>query len=354
MPAVLSFVIAVAYWPGVSGASTSPRWIIAAILFPAILFCRHDRIPLTISGLLGLLFVGWSLASVGWSEHPVDTIGAGWQFLVLVSAFCVGATTTSMRPIYIGAALGLLISDGFAVAQFSGWVGPLQANVPAGLFVNRNFFAEISALIAVALISERLWLLVPVTLPGLFLTGARGALLGLAAALTAILWRRSRWLTLALVVTAVGLLVALSLTGNKIDTAHDRIDIWRSTIAVLNWHGYGLGSFYESAPRISWIPYRFDHAYNEFLEAWFETGFVGFALMIAFWTSLLFGAAKTERLIVICLMVEACFEFPFHLPGTALLGCVVAGHLARDQRGFRCPAGLRGMAIRESRSVAPV
>ena len=155
-PFLIGLGITAAYWPGISGAGTTPRWIIAALL-SIVLFCRIEhQVKLTVAHVLGLAFVAWSLATLFWSEYPDDTIGAGVLLLMLVVAFCVGGFA-DMRSIYLGCAAGLLISDGIAVAQMMGWNEVLAANVPAGLFLNKNYFAEMSTLVAVALMAERLW-----------------------------------------------------------------------------------------------------------------------------------------------------------------------------------------------------
>lgn len=327
---IVGLLLTAAYWPGISGAMTAPRWIVGAVVFPTILFCRQTPIRITLAHVLGFLFVAWAFTTFFWSEYGEDTLGDGWVLLVLLSAFCAGSLIESPLPIYLGAAAGLLVSDGFAVAQLTGWVGPLQANVPAGLFLNRNFFAEMSALIAVALIAERLWWAVPVAAPGLLLTNARGAILAFASAMVLLIWRRSPRAAIVMAALAIIVLVGVTFTGNKIATLGERFDLWRAAGSIVTWKGYGLGTFYESAPFLSGHDYRFEHAHNEFLDAAFETGIIGALLLTAFFGSLVFGPLTTERLILITLLIEACFENPLHKPSTAILGCLVAGHLSRS------------------------
>jgi hypothetical protein len=343
---LIGLLLTAAYWPGISGAATSPRWIIAAMIFPTILFLKRERIVVTVPHLVGLLFLAWSLASFFWSEHPESTIGAAWHLLILLAAFGAGRFLENPRQLYLGAAAGLLISDGCAFAQLAGWQGLLWANVPAGLFVNRNFFAEASALVAVALVAERLWWALPATAPGLLFTSARGAILGLGAALVVMTWRRSKPAAILMLFVPTLGIVALTLVGNKFATIQERFDIWRSASAIVNWRGYGLGTFLQSAPVIPWIPYHVEHAYNEFLEAAFETGWVGCGLLIAFAASLLIGALTTERLVLIALLVEASFGYPFHMPTTAILGCIVAGRVAYGLPRVRDALGACGMALR--------
>lgn len=343
---IVGFLITAAYWPGISGAMTTPRWIIGALVFPTVLFCRQIPIKVTIAHLFGALFVAWALLTFVWSEHREDTIGDGWQLLVLVSAFCAGSLLEKPLPVYLGAAAGLLVSDGFAAAQITGWVGPLQANVPAGLFLNRNFFAEMSALVAVALIAERIWWAIPVAAPGLLLTNARGAILGFLCVLVLMMWKRSRWGVVFLIIVIAASMLAVTFSGNKIATLNERFQLWDAATAILRWKGYGLGTFYESSPYLSGHDYRFEHAHNEFLDAAFETGLIGAALLVAFFASLLVGPLSTERLVLIALLIEACFENPLHKPSTAILGCLVAGHLSRSLCGVGDAVGYGRARIR--------
>ena len=364
-PFLLGAAITAAYWPGTSGAPTSLRWIIAAVICSGLAFLCHRARPVAWADVLGALFVGWALSSFAWSETPLDTIGAGLILLVLVAAYMAGAAIEDMRPLWLGAAAGLLTSDATAIAQLAGWEGPLQNNVPAGLFINRNYFAEASALVLVGCAAEGLrqeslrkfanWAAAAAALPGVALTGCRGALLAILV-LAVPLWRRSPLICLIALMLLGDVIVAITIGSVKLQSAHDRLDIWRAAWALVTPEGHGLGSFRESAPHIPTIHYVTRHAYNEFLEAAFEVGWIGAGLLVAFLALLICTPnnksghlgqnLNTSRFVLLALIVEACFDFPFHLPATALLGALCCGHLARDQYGIRVPAWARRMASR--------
>jgi hypothetical protein len=346
MPFLVSCLITAAYWPGISGAATSPRWIIAAVFSSVILFLRQDKITVRLPHVLGLLFVMWSLASFGWSEYQEDTIGAGFCLLAVVSVFLLGSSGDWTRQVYLGCAAGLLICDGFAVAQLCGFHGVLANSVPASLFINKNFYAEISALVAVALLGERLWFAVPTALPGLLLTNSRTALLAVFAALTAMIWKRSRLGAIALAAWGIVLAIAVTTFAGKTGSSEVRLAIWSAVSSILNWHGYGFGTLYESSPQIRELGFHYEHAYNEFLEATFETGYIGTAILVAFCVSLLSrSTGTTEGLVLVALFIECLFGYPLHMPATALLGAFVAGSIARTECHAIGAARARGMAL---------
>jgi hypothetical protein len=343
---LFGLAVTAAYWPGISGAATSPRWIIAAVVLPIAAVHLPGPHRLTLAHVLGGAFVAWACASFIWSDYPDDTFGALFLLLVLTAAFQVGAALepAQMHKLWFGAAAGLIVSDFVAFAQLAGWEGPLAANVPAGLFINRNFYGEASALVFVALWDSPAF---ATALPGLLLTHARGGILGLGA-LIGPLWRLWRPSGVALAVMIAGGIAWISFGGSKMNSAADRFQIWGESLKLVNWHGHGFGVFRSIEPSIPTISYRWGHAYNEFIELAVEVGISGVALFTAFVGCLLRGPLTRERLVFIALLVEACFDSPLHLPTTAILGALAAGHLARDLSHARDEAWPRGMALRGS------
>jgi hypothetical protein len=343
---LFGLAVTAAYWPGISGAATSPRWIIAAVVLPIAALSLPQAPRLTLAHVLGGAFVAWACASFIWSDYPDDTFGALFLLLVLMAAFQVAAALEreDMTNLWFGAAAGLIVSDFVAFAQLAGWEGPLAANVPAGLFINRNFYGEASALVFVALWDNPAF---ATALPGLLLAKARGGILGLAALIVP-LWRIWRPAGVAFALMIAAGIAWISFGGSKITSAGDRLDIWRESLALINWHGHGFGVFRSIEPSIPTITYRWGHAYNEFIETAVETGFIGVALFGAFCAALLRGPCTRERIVFAALLIEACFDSPFHLPTTAILGTLAAGHIARDLSYARDAARVRGMALRGS------
>jgi O-antigen ligase len=374
MVAALGFLVSVAYWPETMGAASSPRWIVMGTLGVGMLAFTNRPIRVTAAHLAGGLFVLWALMTWAWSAWPDDTIAEGWKLLLLAVVFCLGSMQDNLRPLYIAMAAGLALSGIIAIAQFFGWHGLAEWSSPSGLFANRNFYAEICALVAVALISERLWYWLPAVAPGLLLTGARGALLGLTVPLAVMWWRRSRAQTVGFAVVVALILIVMS-QYHTVASTSDRLAYWRATAENITPFGKGLGAFFaffannsDARP----LGLLWEHAHNEVLEIAFETGWVGLGLFTIFAFMLMRAAYGTETkkddllladhvvsgnkfsagLILIGIAVEACFEFPFHKPATAFFGVCAAGYLTRYLPSLVGEVGHGRMAVRAGRKRA--
>jgi hypothetical protein len=294
-----------------------------------------------------MAFLAWAILSLAWSPAMLDGIDAVFMLALLAACFCLGNQIESLRPIIIGAALGLTLSSAFALVQ---WLTPHAPGVgfdsPSGLFVNGNYMAEAAALLVVGAAAERLWWLLPGLMPALLLSHARGAML--ATVLAAIVLFRSK--TDVVVALSGAVVLAGVWAAFHIDaTMADRLDLWSTTARGVTFFGHGIGSFwqvYADMDTRAVVTESPTFAHNEFLHIAFELGIVGLALALAF-CALLAGPLDTPRLILIALAVEACFAFPTHLPTTAFLGAVAAGHAVRNRYLLR--AGL----MRGRRTVAP-
>lgn len=331
----LSFLVMTVYWPGMSGAATAPRW--AAMALAAITVLIGPRIRITTAHVAGLAFLAWSGLTLLWSDLPDDGIGALFRLLLLATAFALGSQLASIKPVMIGAALGLAVSSAISIAQWNGWEGlPYHGLPPSGLFYNKNYMAEVAALVTIWLVAERVWWAVPTLLPALILPMARGALIAVAFAGVVLLWRRSR--AAAVAGTGVALVaIGYVLLSASFVSANERIAIWRDTFDHLSLFGFGIGSFAETFPTIAHhfqlLTERPAQAHNDFLQVWFETGAVGFAIFIAFIVATMRVPFTAGHLVLAGILIEACFAFPFQMPATAFIGLLVAGHLARDGAG---------------------
>jgi hypothetical protein len=235
----------------------------------------------------------------------------------------------------LGLSSAIVIAQAFGIFQFA----DLSPGDPTGLFVNRLLLAEVAALVSVALVASRLWLWLPLALPSLLIPLERGPILAFVVASAVALWRRSKIAALTLLLGGIGLIGAITLAPSlrqtsadsftPTETAIQRTVIWRETARALNIAGHGFGSYRELAPQ-PFPAAKLDHAHNEFLEVAFETGLVGIALFVVFWLLILWTwPPSAETVIIVALMVEACFAFPLHEPVTAALGLLCAGHCAR-------------------------
>jgi O-antigen ligase len=336
-----AFAVVAAYWPGISGAGTSPRWGLLAFVAAPALFVG-PRLRVTALHLIGAAFVTWALLTLTWSTAILDGIDAALKLAILACVFCLGGECDDLRPLYRGAALGMGVSSCLAVLQVFAHVqfADLPPDFAVGLFVNRLILAEAAALIAVALLASRLWLWLPLVLPALILPLERGPVLAFSVAGAVSLWCSSRLAAAVLVMAGTVFVGAVSLGVAPTQTAGQGVDratsamqrpaMWQSTAGAIDLKGHGLGSFRAAAPQ-PLDGLRLDHAHNEVLEAAFETGIVGAMLFAVFWASALWAAPRSaEAAVLIALLLEACLAFPLHEPVTGALGLLCAGRCARD------------------------
>ena len=113
--------------------------------------------------------------------------------------------------------------------------------------------------------------------------------------------------------------------------------IWHETAGGISLLGNGFGAFggVQHALQLDFtVP---QHAHSDALELLWETGIIGFCLLLIFMRQLL-GPLNASRLVLIVFVVEGCFGFPAYLPATLCLVGVAAGHAVRDR------AMVRGLA----------
>lgn len=346
----LGFFATALFWPGIPGAATTPRWTLLFLVVPWLIRGEWIASP---AHVCGSAFIAVAALSFLWTASPLDTIGALFVVLAWVGLFLLGSQTKDLRPFITGAGLGLWLSSAVAVAQWFGWQGvPQVPGYPAGLFVNGNYMAEAAALVLVAALAGRIWWLIPGMIPALLLPNARGAALAVTVALVVYFWRRAPAIALGALVGIIG--AGIWLFGHPTEGLTERLQIWQSTWNGLTLLGHGMGSFWSVYPAFdirfdpSALP---DHAHNEFLHIAFELGVAGLLAALAFCLALAWGPINTARLVLVALFVESCFAFPLHLPATAAIGFIVAGHAVRSGylvRAFdlrRRRVGAAGLAI---------
>lgn len=346
---VFSFVLAVAFVPWWSAAADTPRWAVVALAAgAAALWCPAGR--WRTEHWLWSTFLIAAAVSLLWSAGPYEGADQLAKLLFLAAIFRVGAVLPSLRPVYIGLALGFAVNGAVAIAQVAGWTGIIpQISPPAGLFMNKNYLAEPAAMLLVALIAYRLRWCVFLVLPAVLLPGARGALAGLAVAALAWIWTQSR--IGAVVLAGFGVLAAAALLeqGYGGPSMAERVQIWQATIDGMTWTGNGLGSFRalfpSHAPDFNLLAGRPSHAHNDFLEMAYELG-PGALLYLAIIVLALCGPNGAEKLVLIVFLTEGCFGFPLHFPVPAALAALVAGRLCRERVPLRLGACFGGTAIR--------
>ena len=335
----LGLAVTAAYWPWLWSPAMTPKWVALSVVASALLLYRQEPIPFTRAHLLGCVFIGWAALSVLWSPQPLYSLNGLWQIVLLPSiCFCLGSQQRSLRPLFIGAGIGLAGSSAISIGQLAGWIDWPSINIPSGLFLNKNFMAEAAALVLIWLIAERVWWLAILVAPALALAGARGALLALGIGLALELRRHPSWLMGGLLAADM-VLFGMGMATHSSATTAERLDIWQELANSLGFLGSGIGS-YGFMPHSMQPDGALMHAHNDYLELVYELGAVGAALAALFaWE--LRGPLTSARLVLIVFAVEACFAFPSHLPATLAIAALVAGHAVRDRAVVRRVAAHR-------------
>lgn len=315
---VFSFLLSVLFIPGLSGAATTPRWALAAVMLPLLL----RPVKLTTAHLCGLVFIWYAAISVTWS-HPYDGLNGLFQLVVAAEAFWLGSQLKDLKPVAIGFGLGMWVSSAVMLCGI-----PVPSSTEhAGLFSNSNVMGEIAALSLVAALSCRLWWLIPGILPALWLAHSRGAFAALACVGLAWVWGRSRVWAVFGALAGLGALVYLS-HGSS---ATDRMNMWSAVLPHLTILGHGLGSLYTLLPLympgVDSLNIRTDHLHNDWLEYVFETG-AGSIFLFAV-------VILSRSFIVGAFAVEALFGFPMHTATTVVLGSIAAGYTVRNRPALR-------------------
>lgn len=335
----------VAYVPAWSGAATTPRWALLSVGVAAAVMLMHFR-PTALHAVGGVALACAAL-TLAWTPNLACGLWALWTLLLFAGLFMIGAELPSLRPVYIGAALGIGINSLFALIEWAGFsaVYHIDTSRPAGLFMNGNYLAEPAVLVLVGLIGYRLWCFVPLVLPSVILPMCRGAFVALGVAGILALPRRWRF-PIAVMAVLAGLALAglLPLGGARAE----RIIIWTATLDGLTWWGNGLGSFYSLFPShaTGWdfLLSRPVHAHNDILELTYDLG-LGVMPALAFLAVALLAPWRTEHFVLTAFLVEGCFGFPLHFPATVLVAGLAAGGISRDRAHLRDVLHARGMAL---------
>jgi hypothetical protein len=364
--------VAVAYLPGILAPATTLRWAILSVMVPlTLLVVSRSRSSGEVIRAHWIIVAlpAYSLLSVLWALSWSEALNGWWQ----LSLFCCSILLGSLVPVsnleatYRVFVLGLLPSVAVAILQARNWPTwgiESLSNYPSGLFMNSQLFGEISALgflLAPVAGIVQLTLLLAVVL-----SGSRAAMLAVALTgivLYAVTVRKGRSQPLdprqlagilaGLAGMAFGLFQALAKSsgaandlgpfgGGLAGVSAGRWPLWLDTARGVSAFGNGIGSFFVEFPRyIQAFPLinaggRPEFAENEFLHFAFELGVPGVLLLGGIFVSALVNSSSLkQRLVVVALIVEACFGFPLHMPATVFLGGLVLGDCLRraERRG---------------------
>lgn len=345
---LIGFVLINAYVPGVVGASIPTGWLFLVAITPLLLFVD---IRITNAHIYGSLFILYAFLSLLWTPSVNVASIHFLQWVALAGVFCIGSSVGSIKWFIIGLAVGLLPSDIIATLQhyykYTG-VYTLSGNT-AGLFVNKNLFCEVSVAILISLVVFRLWFYIPFTLPALFYVHSRGALLGLIAGLSIVLYKWDRrWFTGLVIVSVLGALVLYS-RNFAVPSILERFDLWADTIRGFKVFGNGIGSFELTYPyyavNIDTSLARPKFAHNDLLELIYEIG-IGIIFVIIFIYTVL-KSGRYENVILYAIGVMSLFNYVIHVPVIGFIWVLVAGYVSRNLLAIRINGDISRSCILE-------
>lgn len=317
----LGAIVSLCYVPGLTGAYIATQWPVLAVLLSFALIRSGS---FTAMHAAGLAFIAYAVVRIPFSPAPDASVFGVW--LVIIMGLCVrfGSTMTSMKELYAGLAVGAGVSSFLAVLQHFGFDSVQTVTTPsAGLYVNSVQQGAVLALVAVALVSERMWAWVIPIIPGIALAQSRGAWIILAVGLLGCYVRRLWMLGVVAVPGAYFLLHSLSSSDTQ------RMFIWHAAWDNLTWLGWGPGVFYTIilAPDGA-VPFFPEYAHNDFLQLLFEYG-VAALIPFAILGCALYRTNAREWPVVLAFVTAACFSMPLFMPITSFLGLVAVGRILR-------------------------
>ncbi len=360
------FALMVAYWPHVAGVATTPRWDVATFLVIIMFFGPVARD--TTAHWLGLAPLCWMGLTILWNDggHDgrLDGVEALFELMIGLMAFWMGSTLFDIRPVLVGAAIGIGVNSTFCIAQWfgwDGWQGLIQTREDsfAGLFYEKDRLAAATAMVTVGLVAlPRLWILLPLLLPALWLAHSRAAWLAIGISLVVQVYRMTnpyvRQLKpfLAMLLVPVVVTIFVHFIANPDQSTLERLAIWHDTILNLNLFGHGLGSFREVFLQKAHF-YDFGHwqhrpeaPHNELLWLAFEGGIPAIVLAGIFSIAVVYKSEANDGIgVLVCLAVLCMFAMPLHDPSTLVLGALYAGYVASCGARARELADTRRNAI---------
>ena len=130
--------------PVVTGFEDAPHWAVLALGLPLV--SKLDPRPLLgWPGVLLIAGVAWAALGLAWTPDPLGGALDLWHTVLLSLVVVAAAGIENPRRVMTALAYGIAVSVGVAVFQLAGYHPIATVNRPAGLFFNRDLFAEAAA-----------------------------------------------------------------------------------------------------------------------------------------------------------------------------------------------------------------
>jgi len=330
---LLGIAIMTAYIPGVIGLVSITSWAVMWLVMPVLLL--KCKIKITLIHILGMAFLSYAALSLLWSPHGMLEL---MQLLALASVFVWGSTLKDLKSVTIGLSIGLALSSVLAIFQFLGietFVYTYHGIKPSGLFVNPNVYSEISVMVLLLILINKLWWYIPVVIPGLMVS-SRAVILGLGISLVVMVWSKSKVISISILSLFLLTCCVIFFKSEINDSIFVRLHVWQDMLAGFTIFGNGIGSFVYKFPEynkhIDGSVTIFEFAHNDLLQLLFELGIGAIPLIII--VALLLMVKNEYRSALIFFIVISSFGFPLHMPVTAFMLALVAAQLAKSSLGY--------------------
>lgn len=345
--ACVGFLLAICYVPYWAAAATVPRWAFLSLVLPVVMVFRDVEVPVAAF----LLVIGLVL-TVPFAPNTSEAFYVWWLYLLYVLTFYIGRSLDDLRPVFVGAALGLWVNSLVVAGQYFRIFDPLLfrgGSNYAALFGNYIPAAEAAGMVVIGLVVYRCWWPIAGVVPTL-LAGARGPAVAFGVAAVCLAWTYSRRLTALAVVSAGAVLTVLVLLHpDPLAGFEERLNVWRDLVPNLTVLGHGLGSFVIDFPKYqdstNALLVRFEYPHNDLLNLAYELGVVGVLL----WAVLVFRVVRSgpcaERYALVVFLVAGMLAFPLYMPLTGFLAALCAGRLYRPGVQLRGVVGAVRAAV---------
>lgn len=323
---LLGLGILTVYIPGIFGAAISTGWLFLFVAIPIVLLFYKDDFALKDAHILGIIFIFLAALSFLW----VENFNIAWffflQLVICITTLYLGSCIKDIKYILHGLGAGIAVNSIISVLQYKGQLQIIftNANEIAALFVNKNIYCEVSAVLFIIFAVYKLWYWIPFTLPAFVIVHSRAAMLALGIYITYEIYKRSK-----LIAGVIVLLGVAFLFYSDHASLHERFSIWKDTVSGLSILGNGVGSFDilypKNAVNIDTLLARPKQAHNDLLQIIFEHGIFS-SILIAMFINVL--SIKSEKQIILwAIIVISLFTYPFHIPAMAFIWFIIAGNL---------------------------
>lgn len=234
-----------------------------------------------------------------------------------------------------------------------------------GFIGSRDQLAIFQACVSILLSAISPWLLL-FCIPA-FIVKCSSVLFSLSLTGCFYLFITKRWKISACVLLCVLTLGFIWVTfGSKSEEFSERLRLWNLTSSQAisakvinddNKHiissnpifGFGIGNFFVFSPFSQknvvgkLVSHRYEHAHNDFIEGWFEFGYIGIMLMIWCFISIILDFIQALHLshpnnnnliisfcALFCMFISSLGVYVFHAPVSLFMFCLILGLFYRE------------------------